>query len=274
MRTPTILSGKLITGDNITFGEGVVINVAEEVVIGDRVVIPDRAYISGRKITIGSDFYGYTHPHSSLDIGRGRISHEDAILTIGDRCTLHNNKIDLSRQVTLGNDVGLSPEVTIYTHGYWQSPLEGFPYHYAKVQVDHDTIIGYRSVLLPGADVPNHCIIGAQSVVTGVLTQPHCIYAGNPAVFKKEVFEPSRGHKQIIAQNVYNSYLSTCVYRNLPTSTLLEYPYIVAPRFKINLETKQFEGVEDQLSSDLRWFLFSHGIRIYTKCPFHSLPGM
>lgn len=58
--------------------------------------------------------------------------------------------------------------------------------------VSHDVNIGEnvwmaaRSVILKGSQIPDGCIIGANSVVTGRYEKPNCIIAGNPARVVKE----------------------------------------------------------------------------------------
>ena len=46
--------------------------------------------------------------------------------------------------------------------------------------IGDNTIIGIRSIILPGIRIGNHCYIGAGSVVTKDVPD-HCIAAGNPA---------------------------------------------------------------------------------------------
>lgn len=51
-----------------------------------------------------------------------------------------------------------------------------------EIHIGSDCFIGARTLILPGAQIGDHCIIGAGSVVAGVVPD-NCIYAGNPAVF-------------------------------------------------------------------------------------------
>lgn len=271
---PNVRSGRFSAGANFQCGSNVTIDVAEEVVIGDRCLLADNTYLSGRRVTIGDDFYGYntTHLGNALDVGRGRIDEEDAILTVGDKCTFHNNRIDLTRRVTIGNDVGLSPDVVIYTHGYWQSVLEGYPAKYESVEIGHETIIGFRSVLLPGAKVGNGCVVGAQSVVAGKIG-PLGIYAGSPARLLRPVnVTPSLTERKSMLQQVMEDYRRTCLYRNVEVEFWYYYPTVSVPRCELDVEAgRVVEGQEDEYSDDLRWFLFTRGIRIYTNRPFRKL---
>jgi acetyltransferase-like isoleucine patch superfamily enzyme len=268
-----VKSGKLHAGVDCTFGDGVVVDVAEDVVIGDRCVIPDNAYLSGRSIKIGDDFYGYSWDWRRLDVGRGRRDEEDAVLTVGNRCTFHDNRIDLARRVTIGDDVGLSPEVAIYTHGYWQSELEGFPTKFAPVQIDRGTVIGFRSVILPGVRIEHHAVIGAQSLVTGNL---YCngIYGGNPAKRIGLMTKPEGQNSRRSLCLILDAYRQSCLYRGLE----IRGPSISWPLVGLNgtwfdaVNCKVVEGPEDEFTDDLREFLFKRGIRIYTRRPFRKLP--
>lgn len=270
---PYIANGKFSAGSDLQCGQNVIVDVAEEVVVGDRCLLPDNTYLCGRRIEIGDDFYGYPTNHlgNALDVGRGRIDEEDAILRVGSRCTFHNARIDLARHVTIGDDVGLSPDVVIYTHGYWQSVLEGFPCKYEPVTIGNGSIIGFRSVLLPGANVEQDCVVGAQSVVTGKLLSGR-IYGGNSISGIRDVYEPTDTEAKRILNSLFDEYLLTCRYRNIRAISSVSYPEVVIHSCRFDVEACRIvEGEESKRSDDFRWFLFTRGIRIYTKRPFRKL---
>ena len=271
MSTPIIRNGKFHAGKDCTIGENVVVDVAKEVVIGDRCVIADNTYFGGRRVEIGSDFYGYGWEWKRLDIGRGRIDEEDAILTVGNRCVFHDNRIDLARQVTIGDDVGLSPEVVIYTHGYWQSVLDGFPCNYDKVEIWQRSIVGFRSLLLPGAIVENDIVVGTQSTVTGRLFGGGFVFAGCPAKRINAVRRPPVSEREAILKSLVVEYTAACKYRGISFGCSWEYPFIYAYKCQLDVNACTLEGEESELTDDLRWFLFTHGIRIYSQRPFRKI---
>jgi acetyltransferase-like isoleucine patch superfamily enzyme len=266
---PVVRSGKFYAGADLCCGENVVIDVVDEVIVGDRCVLPDNAYLGGRRIVIGDDFYGYSWEWRRLDIGRGRRDEEEAVLTVGNRCTFHDSRIDLARRVTIGSDVGLSPEVVIYTHGYWQSPLEGFPCQYEPVEVKSGAIIGFCSTLLPGAVVGERAVVAAGAVVSGVL-RADAVHGGVPARFIRDIESLSFSEKLSVFQEVADAYQASSIYRNIPL-IVVDYPWLYLPGCSVNVETCSVRGLEDERSDDLRDFLFKHGIRIYTKRPFRKL---
>lgn len=273
MSVPTIKSGKFHAGIDLQCGDNVVIDVAEEVVVGDRVVLADNTYLGGRRVEIGDDFYGYTWEWQRLDVGRGRRDCEYARFKVGNRVTLHNNRIDLAREVVLGNDVGLSPDVVIYTHHYWLSPLEGYPQAYQDVWVFDGAIVGFRSVLLPGARVGTRAVVGSQSVVRGDLPGEG-VYAGNPARRVSDVISPTRHQAALRLSTILVEYDRDCAYRGLAVGMLYlrdDYPLVYISNVAFNVEALTVEGEEDKYTDDFRDFMFKRGIRFYTKRPFRRL---
>lgn len=265
-----VYNGKLHYGKDTVFGKNVTIDVAEKVVIGDRCVIPDNAYFGGRRVEIGNDWYGYSHEWRRLDIGRGRRDEEDAILRIGHRVTTHDNRIDLAKSVTIGDDVGLSPECTIYTHGYWQSVLEGFPCSFKSVEIKDGVIVGYRSTILPGSVIGKCAVIGAHSLVHGQIGG-YEIYGGAPARRISTVIPPSLVEQCALFARMMLEYEVSCKYRNIPCELRYSYPVVDYRQCRINVESCTIEGTEDEYTDDLRWFLFTRGIRLYTKRLFKKM---
>ncbi len=273
MNKPRILSGKVFTGSDFQCGENVVIDVAESICIGDRCVLGDNTYISGRRVTIGDDFYGYSWEWKRLDIGRGRSDDELAVLTVGDRCTFHDNRIDLAREVTIGDDVGLSPEVCIYTHYYWQSPLEGYPMKYAPVAICNGAIVGFRSTVLPGVSIGANCVIGAGSVITRSL-QANSVCAGVPCEEKRCIRDVQTPPVVMCRlKGLLEEYSNSCRYRGWECTPVLNWPFVnVYTNYTFDFEKLTAPLFENEFTDDFRDFMFKHGIRFYTKRPFRKLP--
>ena len=53
------------------------------------------------------------------------------------------------------------------------------------VRIGAGSWLGHGTVVLPGADIGRHVVVGANSVVTGCLPD-HCVAAGNPARVVKQ----------------------------------------------------------------------------------------
>ena len=100
--------------DDAILGKNIDIGVKGIFRLGGGSVLGDGAFIRGNNVMFGDELYNSGHLH----VGGGGQLHPTANLIMGDRCTCHNNLLNVCEPITIGNDVGLSPEVTIITHGY------------------------------------------------------------------------------------------------------------------------------------------------------------
>lgn len=272
--TYELIADKIELGKNVTFGTNISIRARGLLRIGDFSHFSDGVDINAEEVIIGKHFYHYT---SGLKIGGGGSQFSGAILDIGDRCVLHNNYINLAQPVSIGNDVGLSPDVQLITHGFWNSILEGYPTKYAGIDIKSGVIVGQRSMILPGTVIPENSVIGAQSVVGGKLHRAKSVYAGNPARFIREIKEPSLKEKQELFNMVMLSYIDA-LYMKHEVDTIyyshwlhFDYPNIYIDDAVIDVKAKTIKGIETTRTDKLRDFLRRYGIRIYTERPFVSI---
>jgi len=191
-------------------------------------------------------------------------------LEIGDRCTIHNNFINVCEKVTIGNDVGLSPDTSILTHGYWLSVLEGFPASFEPVSIGDGVIIGYRSLVMMGVSIAPYSVIGAQSVVAKSIIQKG-IYAGSPAKYIRDIVPLDWDQRVEQTQKIISMYMEIATYHGLTPKISLDFPIIHMNEFTVNVETFVYRGHEDEATDDFRDFFRKWGIRIYTKRPFVSV---
>jgi acetyltransferase-like isoleucine patch superfamily enzyme len=180
-----IKAGARVRAANIVIGEDTTINGSCNILAYDRFEIGDLSFLGtasfkGREIAIGREFYSSVTYSSPLTIGGGGSDGPDAVCRIGSRCTMHNNFINISKRVNIGDDVGLSPDAIVVTHGYWQSILEGYGCSFAPVSIGSNVWIGMRAIILPGVTIGDGATIGAGSVVTKDVPSD-CVAAGVPA---------------------------------------------------------------------------------------------
>lgn len=106
-------------------------------------------------------------------------------VTIGKRCYVGFNFVfdtNFPEIITIGNGVTISHNVSIYTHtGTSVNSRLASVYCVNKPVIIKDGAwISANSILLPGVEIGNDCLIGAGAVVIGA-TDPCSLYAGNPA---------------------------------------------------------------------------------------------
>ncbi|HNW98549.1 MAG TPA: acyltransferase [Bacteroidales bacterium] len=260
-----IVADKIEIGKNVNFGNNISIALKGLFSVGDFSHFGNDINIRGNNVKIGKHLF-----HSSgLRIGGGGRQHPNANLTIGDRCVIHNNFINVCEPVVIGNDVGLSPETSFLTHGYWMSVLEGYPASFAGVKIGNGVIIGYRSLIMMGVEIADYSVIGAQSVVTKSITRKG-IYAGSPAKFIKEIIPLSLEQKVEKLKQIIDSYIPIAHYHNIKPNIKIEYPFVFINDFKFNAETFEYWGEESVETDDLRDYIRKWGIRIFTERPFVS----
>lgn len=254
-------------GKNFSIGKNVHISVRKNCKIGDNVHFGDNVEITADNLTIGDHFF---HVTPWLKIGGGGSQFAGANITIGDRCVLHNNYINVARPVSIGNDVGLSPDVIMITHGFWSSCLEGYPTVYKPISLGNNVIVGQGTTFLPGATVPDNVVIGAASVVSkGCKMESNKIYAGNPARFIRNIITPTMDEQRVLAEDIIQAYLQRAMEEDsYPDFFNYEFPVVKINNFTVNLLTCEFSGEEDEITVKFRDHLRRYGIRIYTDKGF------
>lgn len=252
-------------GENVQFGKNIKVSLKGDFELGSFSRLGGDCQILGYNVKFGAHLFN----SSGLRIGGGGRQHPSANFEIGDRCTIHNNFINVCEPVKIGNDVGLSPDTSIMTHGYWLSVLEGYPATFSGVTLGNGVIVGYRSLIMMGVSIADYAVVGAQSVVTKSLKEKG-IYAGSPAKFIKEIIPLTTEQRVEKVENIINEYYKIAEYHNIHEKLKLEYPLVYFKDFVFNVETFEYQGIEDEETDDLRDYIRKWGIRIYTERPFVS----
>jgi len=255
----------ILIGSEASFGKNVDIRCKGTFQIGDRSHLGSNVRIRGRNVSFGNDLW-----HTDgLDVGGGSCDHPDSHLLVGHRCTMHNCHINIARNVVIGDDVGLSPDVVILAHGFWLSVLDGFPAKFAGVSIGSGAIIGRGAIILPGVHIGVESIIGAGSVVTKN-TEPRSVSAGNPCRCIRNITTPSREEVIQKMSEILREYDAVAEYHGASVDVRYDHPVVRANNFWFNLTTMQYGGEEDDDVADFRDFLRRYGIRLYTGRPFRS----
>lgn len=70
-----------------------------------------------------------------------------------------------SRPLRIGDDTGLGGRSSIFTHGSWQSILDGYPVAFEPVTIGKNVWLPWHVFILPGVELGDNATIGAGSVV-------------------------------------------------------------------------------------------------------------
>jgi len=154
---------------------------------GERSVIcfPPTALLNERFIRIGA--HTIIGPHVSLSAGMvaGQECVCDPVVSIGDRCLIgQGSGIVGHLSIVIEDDVWTGHHVYIsdQNHGYddLDLPISRQSMPERPVRIGAGSWLGHGTVVLPGAIVGKHVVIGANSVVRGEIPD-FCVAAGNPA---------------------------------------------------------------------------------------------
>lgn len=183
--------GKIILGDDVTIGNNVVINVSELLFVDDRSMIGDHFEIEGRYIKIGKEFWSGRY----CGIGGGSCFEKLSILEVGYQSHLGDFAfINTARPVKIGDEVGLGQFTRVYTHGVYESFLNGFPVDFGPITLE-DRVWCPNATILPNVTIGHDTVVGAGAVIVKSLPSG-CLALGVPAKVVKENCFPRKFSKQ------------------------------------------------------------------------------
>ena len=155
--------------------------------------------------------YLVRHPFSTIRIGRNfkanssfKSNHigmftrsrittnaKDAVVEIGDHVGISAATISAFQKISIGDYTLIGGNVLI-TDSDWHAvdPAERMAdspnVKTAEIKIGKNVFIGTRAVILKGTVIGDHSVIGAGSVVSGVIP-PNVIACGNPCVVVKKI---------------------------------------------------------------------------------------
>lgn len=123
---------------------------------------------------------------SGLMIYPGARIYGAASLTVGRDCRIgFDNMIQANGGIDIGDDVLLGPGVKIWSVNHVSTrldvPIWDQGYEHKSVSIGSGVWIGADSFIMPGAQIGDHVVIAAGSVVGAKGVEPYSILAGNPA---------------------------------------------------------------------------------------------
>lgn len=264
MSQPIINAKELIIGNNVKFGKDVNINVRGKLIIGDNSIIGDRFTANAENIELGEYFYNGPTDSRGMVIGGGSSNFPYANLKIGSGMVCHTGHINLANAVTIGNDVGLSHDVDLITHGFWYNILEGYPRVFKEIKIGNNVIVGWKTIIMAGVEICDNVVIGSHSTVTKSLLTAKGIYAGSPAKLIKNITEPSLEEKIKMLDGLVKDFKDLMSYYDIPKFTIdYDYPTLYINNLEINLKDFSYKGIHDDITDAFRDFARRYGIRVY-----------
>jgi acetyltransferase-like isoleucine patch superfamily enzyme len=155
------------------FGEGSVICFPPNTLFNERYIHIGAGTLIGPQVTL------------SAGMAPGQVMVSDPVISVGDRCLIGKGSGIVGHlEITIGDDVwtGHHIYITDQNHGYelLDRPISQQVMPERPVSIGDGSWLGHGTVVLPGARIGRHVVVGANSVVTGTLPD-RCVAAGAPA---------------------------------------------------------------------------------------------
>ena len=179
-----IRPGTRLARDFGSFGEASLINHPVGSLVGTRNMHIGAETLIGRGCTLATG-YGPGDPHTPA-----------RALVIGDRCIIGAGAVVTAHEsVEISNDVWFGNQVFVSDagHGYQdtETPIGRQLGSAAAVSIGTGSWIGHGAIILPGSRIGRQVVIGAGSVVRGVIPD-HSVAVGVPAKVVRRL-EPGTG---------------------------------------------------------------------------------
>jgi len=236
---PSFLKKILYRLKGYRFGKHVRIRFGA-VVIGKKVSLADHVSIGFFSIVRGNEIdirrYARIGAFSVVDTGRIFID-EDARINeqvyIGGMKTptssIHLGKRTIIMQlsylnptlpIVIGDDSGIGGHCLFFTHGSWNSELEGYPVRFAPITLGKKVWLPWRVFVMPGVTIGDGSVIGANSLVTTEIPA-NTLAAGSPAKVIRENFPsvPSENDQREIIRRVLREFTEYMQYEGITAGT-------------------------------------------------------
>jgi acetyltransferase-like isoleucine patch superfamily enzyme len=152
---------------------------------GSVICFPTTTIMNEHYIHIGSGTMIGAHVALSAGMVPGQQCLADPVVRIGDRCLIgRGSGIVGHLEIVIGDDVwtGHHEYITDQNHDYrdLDRPISQQTQPEQPVSIGDGSWLGHGSVVLPGARIGRHVVIGANSVVTGEIPD-YSVAVGAPA---------------------------------------------------------------------------------------------
>lgn len=201
-----------------------------DIVLADDVSIAPFTFIRARgRCHIGAR--SRIHAFTAIDTGIFEMGEDSAILeqvTIGGmltpRSALHIGSrvkifsysfLNPTEAITIGDEAGVGGANYIFTHGSWQSVLDGFPASFGPVTIERGVWLPWRVFIMPNVTIGEYATIGAGAIITRDIPA-RSLAVGSPAKAIKTgaeyIREPDAAHKDRLVREWMQEFAAYLTY--------------------------------------------------------------
>ncbi len=178
--------------------------------------------------------------------------------------------VDITRPclIDIGENVQITKNVSILTHGYDWSVMKGFYGEIlgsaGKVKIGNNVFIGFNATILKGTTIGDNVIIGANSLVNGDIPS-NVVVAGNPAriIMTLDEYYKKRQSQQLKeAEELFDSYYER--FNTIPDEVVFrEFIYLFKKRDSKLKNDKLFNEIGSLVNNKEQTYL--HMMKTHSK---------
>jgi len=207
-------------GKKVKLSFGSVI-IGKEVSIGDHSSVGFFSIIRAEKIEIKR--FVKIGSMSAIDTGKlfmdddarineqvyiGGIKTPSSELRMGKRTIIMQaSYLNPTLPIVIGDDSGIGGHCLLFTHGSWNSELEGYPVKFAPITIGKKVWLPWRVFIMPGVTVGDNVVIGANSLINKDVAA-NTLVAGNPAKVIKSDFPSAltNAEKNSVLERIFSDF--------------------------------------------------------------------
>lgn len=266
---PSILKVNYYRATGAKIGKGVKIGLlsildVKEIEIGDNTKIGPLTFIKCNKLKLGKRVK--LNMMVAIETGEVEIGDDStvmeqvviggmltprSIIKIGKRVKIFPYSfLNPTEPITMGDDVGIGGANYIFTHGSWQSVLDGFPVGFGPVTIEKGVWFPWRVFVMPNVTVGEYATIGAGSIITKNIPS-RSLAAGSPAKVLRTNEEYiktfSVEEKDTMLRDIFKEFVEYMNFLEIETRVIQEMPLRISVKQKDKLVIINYQV--DQKSS-------------------------
>jgi acetyltransferase-like isoleucine patch superfamily enzyme len=177
----SLMSPEITLEDGCSVGKSAEAELNDFLRLGRQSSLGHRVKVSGRGLSSGE----FLWMKNDVIVGGGGSQGPNSYLRIGNQSTIIDKcYLNLSEEISMGDGVALSYNVTILTHGAWQPALMGFKTKFGRVRIGNYSVVYLNAIVLPGLSIGDYATVGAGAVVMRDVPD-YSLAMGNPATIVK-----------------------------------------------------------------------------------------
>lgn len=180
------------------------------------VSIANSAELAGATLSIRGNRNTVNIANGCVIKGAIYIKGSDCVVSIGAKTTIVGFRATVAESTSLhiGEDCMFSRNIEIRTtdeHPIFDRSTRQVINPGKSVRIGDHVWIGQGVQVTKGGVIPNGCVIGTGSIVTGALATENCVYAGVPAVLRRDNIYWARSKRSAVASGFFDDSMDSPV---------------------------------------------------------------